>query len=396
MARAEFEAFTKSLLMNYRRSPARADPPLSRCLAVKKVEPGSLADHVLLAQGDLLVSINGQSAGVLSPKLWRRPSKIREYIFYSPATRERIELTAPGLDPGFELGRTSELIKATYKPESRDPEPMMELWQAGAFPALLELGSAALQKSGPDSPILPLVGAALYETGQAGEGMNAVNRYLREFVRGWTTEYRGVALYYLGLDKVRAGETEAALSLLTQAYADVSIDRIADAIAGLGSPRPEPAVLWAGKTAPGDYELQTLEGEQKTVTMSEALLSLGEGRILLVCLLDGYRANGPYNQFMERYSGFVRHFTPFIGPLHVITEIKDRYPDRPHYFETEDRIRAEKAPFELLFDPRGEVGSMYRPTGSPFILALDTNGRILSEGEMEGMELWRALVAANR
>ena len=47
-ARAEFEAFTKSLLMNYRRQPARADPPLARCLRVKKVEPGSLADRILL------------------------------------------------------------------------------------------------------------------------------------------------------------------------------------------------------------------------------------------------------------------------------------------------------------------------------------------------------------
>jgi hypothetical protein len=396
MARAEFEAFTKSLLMNYRRSPARADPPLARCLQVKKVEPGSLADRILLVPGDLLVSINGQSAGVLSPKLWRTPAKIREYIFYSPSSRERIELTAPGIDPGFELGRTPELIKATYKPENRDPEPLMELWKAASWPALLQLAGAALQKGSADTPILPLYGAALYETGQVEEGLKAITRYLREFVRGWTTEYRGVAFFYIGLEKKKAGDLEAAIELLSQAYADVSIDRLADIVASLGRPRPSPAILWTGKQAPGDYELETIEGEEKLVTMSEALLSLGPGCVLLLCLLDGYRGNGPYNQFMGRYRGFVKDFKPFVGLLHVITEIPDRNPERPYYFETEDQARAEKAPFEVILDPDGEVGAMYGPSGSPFVMAMDSQGRILSEGEMDGMDMWRALVAANR
>lgn len=85
-----------------------------------------------------------------------------------------------------------------------------------------------------------------------------------------------------------------------------------------------------------------------------------------------------------------------MGPLHVITEIAERYKGRPHYFETEDKVRADKAPFEILFDPEGEVGRMYRPTGSPFVMAVDRHRTILSEGEMEGVDLWRALVAANR
>ena len=69
---------------------------------------------------------------------------------------------------------------------------------------------------------------------------------------------------------------------------------------------------------------------------------------------------------------------------------------RPYYFEAEDKARAEKAPFELLFDPQGEVGGLYQPNGSPFVMALDRHGNILSEGEMDGMDMWRALVAANR
>lgn len=396
MARAEFEAFTQSLLMNYRRTAARADPPRARCLEVKEVEPGSLAEKILLAPGDLLVSMNGQSAATLSPKLWRLTAKIREYIFYSPQTRERIELTTTGVDLGCELKRTTEMIQATYKPEVFDPDPLMELWEAGAWPALLPLATAAARKHGEATPIYPIYGAALYETGKRSEAVAVMRNYLEKHVRNWTVNYRGIATFYMGLEKANEGDLNTAGQVLALAYADLPVDRIANAVAELGFPRPLKAVVWAGKAAPGDYELETLEGPKKTVTMSEALLGLKDGHILLLCLLSGYRGNGPYNEFMQRYLTLIRDFTPFIGPLHVITEVEDRYPDRPHYFEAEDKCRAGSAPFDLLFDPQGEVSAMYEPTVSPFVLTLNNRGLILTEGQLEGMEVWRALVAANR
>lgn len=396
MARAAFEAFTQSLLMNYRRSAARADPPRARCLEVKEVGPGSLAEKILLAPGDLLVSMNGQSAATLSPKLWRLAMKIREYIFYSPQSRERIELTTTGVDLGCELKRTTEMIQATYKPEVFDPDPLMELWEAGAWPVLLPLATAAVRKTGENSPIYPIYGAALYETGKKSEAVDVMRTYLQKHVQNWTVNYRGIATFYMGLAKAGEGDLNTAGQILAMAYADLPVDRVANAVAELGLPRPSKAVVWAGKTAPGDYELETLEGPKKTVTMSEALLGLTDGHILLLCLLSSYRANGPYNELMQRYLTLIRDFTPFVGPLHVITEVKDRYPDRPHYFETEDKVRAKGVPFELLFDPPGDVSAMYGPKVSPLVLTLNNRGLILTEGQLEGIDVWRALVAANR
>ncbi len=396
MARAEFEAFNQSLLMNYRRAAARADPPLARCLEVKTVEPGSLADQIMLVPGDLLVSVSGQSAGLLSPKLWRLPMKVREYIFYSRQTRERIELTTTGIELGCALKRTTELINATYQPEKFDPEPLLELWEAGAWPTLLRLAEAALKKAGQNSPVFPLYGAALYETGQRAAAVDVMRTYIEKYARGWTTDYRGVATFYMGLTRADEGDLETAGKILALAYADLSVDRIADATASLGFPRPSKDVAWVGQTAPGDYELSTLEGVPTTVTMSEALLNLKDGQILLLCLLSSYRANGPYDELLQRYLTFVRDFKPFVGPLHAITEVKDRYPDRPHYFETEDKVRATGVPFELLFDPEGEVSHMYAPRVSPFTMCIDNRGRILCEGQLEGEDVWKALVAANR
>jgi len=219
---------------------------------VKEVGPGSLAEKILLAPGDLLVSMNGQSAATLSPKLWRAGMKVREYIFYSPQSRERIELTTTGVDLGCELKRTTEMIQATYKPEVFDPDPLMELWETGAWPALLQLATAAVRKAGENSPVFPIYGAARYETGQRSEGAAVMRTYLEKHAQGWTVDYRGIATFYLGLEKAREGDLDTAGQVLALSYADLPVDRIANAMVELGLPRSAKAVVWAGKSATGD------------------------------------------------------------------------------------------------------------------------------------------------
>ena len=397
MARPEFEAFKTSLLMNYRRVPARADPPRARSLEVKKVEGGSLADQILLAPGDLLLSVNGKAGGLLDPKLWRNAlGRIREYVFYSPASKERIELTTTGVDLGCEFRRTPELIRASYKPETRDPEPLMELWEANAWPTLLSLSLAALQAGKQDTPILALYGAALYETGQKAQGVDLCIKYIKEFARGWIMEYRTVAYFYVAQARVLEAAVGTAVEILEREYYYTPIDKVADELVRLGRPRPSPPVLWEGKVVPDDYELTTLdEGADRTVTLFEALDALPDGHVFLLCLLDGYRGNGPYMQFMQRYETYLTDFNPFVGALHVVTEKNERYPGKEYLFETEDKLRARKAPLTVLFDETGEVFGTYQGTGSPFIMAIDRNRRVLSEGQMDGLDIWRAMTRAN-
>jgi hypothetical protein len=287
------------------------------------------------------------------------------------------------------------MINATYKPDSRDPEPLLELWEAGAWADLLRLSEAALKSGAANSPILPIYGAALCESGRQDEGLDTMVRFLKEFARGWTVNYRGLAFFYLALEKARSGDMNAGAEILARSFQDLPKERVANAITALGLPRPKPIVLWEGNQVPGDYELSSLDSPPVTATMSEELARLPEGSIFLLCLLGNYRGNGPYNQFMAQYRGYVRDFAPFVGPLHVITEMRDRYAERPHYFEEEDKALAEKAPFRILFDPEGEQGTAFGPSVSPFVMALDRTGRVLVEGEMEGMDLWRALLSAN-
>lgn len=399
MPRAEFEAFVAAQVPSSRRVPSRSAPPLARCLEVRSVEPGSVGARIGIGVGDLLVSMNGQSASLLQPKLWRIAGRLREYIFYSPSAGERIEATTTGIDPGIELRRTPDLVKATYKPADRDPEPLTELWEAGAWSTLLPQSEAALKAGPPDTPLLALWGSALWHVGRRAEAMEASGRYIQQYSRGWVMQYLSIASHTLGLARADEGKRDVAIEIMKVAYRNTPMARIADSLEKLGAPRPAPPLLWTDRTTPGDYALPPVDDAANpppaTRTLSSLLGALGPGQLALVCLLDGYRGNGPYNEFMKRYRNYVRDFRPWIGPLHVITEKRPRPQDRAYYFEAEDKARGEGAPFEVLFDERGDVGAQYNPNGSPFVMAIDRDGRIRSEGQMEGPDVWRGLRGAN-
>jgi len=392
----DLQAFIASQVLNVRRSPTRTAPPLARCHRVKTVAPISPAAHAGIVPGDLLVSMNGQSASVLDPELYRLRATERSYVFFSPNTHEKVELTATRVDLGMELQRTAEAVVAGYKPESFDVEPLMTVWEAGAWEALEKLAGLALQaRKDRNSPALVFLGAARYELGRRSEGHGLVQEFIQKYMRNWTIGYRAVAGYVVGQDCLASGDRARALTILTEAFDDGPYDRIANAIATLGVPRPTPKTTIAGQQFPGHYELPTLVGPNRTLTLSEALLPMRPGQLFLLCLLDGYRGNGPYNDFMQRYQIFCSSFKDWLVGLHVVTEIAARPPDRDYYFRYEDEAFAKKLPLEVLLDKGGAQTRVIQPTGSPFVMAIDKDVVVHAEGEMSGIDLWKALGAAN-
>jgi hypothetical protein len=396
MPRSELEAFVKAQVLSTQRTPSRSAPPLQRCLEVTGVAPLSPAAHAGVAGGDLLTSLNGMSAGTLDPKLYRKRSRQRTYVFYSARTSQRTELVASGIDPGLELQPTPQAIGAGYKPDSGDPTPLLALWEARAWPPLEQLSGEVLRLRGNrDTPALLLQGAALFEQARFEQGLALVIEYLRDYASHWTQDYQAVAAYYVAMKKRMDGDKAGAVELLRDAFASSPLDRLAEALASLGEPRPEPPSFWLRRKFPAPYSLASIEGAPRTHSLAEALARLAPGRLFLVCLLDGYRANGPYNDFMWRFSEYAEHFKPFLGGLHVVTEVAERRPDRTHWFHWEDRARAAGAPFEVLLDADGSVGAALQPPGSPFVVALDRHGTVHGERELEGIGLWKALAAAN-
>ena len=396
MARSDLTAFIQSQILTTQRSPTRSAPPLARCLQVKAVAPVSPAAHAGVAVGDLLTSINGQSAGTLDPNLYRKPARQRTYIFYSARAGQRTELVASGIDLGLQLAPTPQAISAGYKPDLGDPAPLLALWEARAWPELEKLSGEVLRRiTLQGTPALLLHGAALFEQARVDQGFEQVLEYVKKYVSHWTQDYSAIAAYYAAMKTRMNGETGAAVALLQDAFQKAPFERFAEALVSLGEEKPRPPIFWLDRRFPQEYALQTIEGTSRTVALSEALAGLSPGGVFLVCLLDGYRANGPYNDFMRRFFEFATYFKPFLAGLHVITEERERRPDRAYWFECEDKARAAQLPFEVLLDGDGTLSQAMRPPGSPYVVALDGQGTVLAEREMEAIDLWSALAKAS-
>jgi hypothetical protein len=385
------DTFIRSHVRALQRVPGAPAPKAAHCMVVKDVAPVSVAAHAGVAAGDLLVMLDGMPAARQGPQLHASRATKRAYIFHSSARQERIELAASGIEIGIALELTPDAIKLRYDPRRGDPSALRALWEAGDWEALESLSARTVEAAGRDHPALAFLGAALCETGRREEGMPLLEEYHGEFAPNWTMEFSAVARYYVALALLARGDKAQGNPLLESAYEHHPFPRIADAMQRHLGRRPSSTPQWVGRIFP-DYELDALEGQGGHIALSRALSAMGPSQVFLVCLLATYRGNGPYNEFMGRYHNYATYFRPFVSGLHVVTMEPERDPEYAHYFENEDVVREAGLPFELLFDD-GALTEAVRPGGSPFVLVLDRSRRVLCEGELPGVDLWKTLAA---
>jgi hypothetical protein len=380
--------FIQSHIRSTRVKPTLAPPDLARCLLVEEVAEVSVAAHAGVSAGDVLVTLDGKEAALCNPDLYRDFAEAHRYVFHSAARGKTTELEVSGIDIGAKLARTPDAMRARGSASAHELEA---LWKAGEWALLEELARRAVEAQR-DQPALALLGAALCETGRAAEGEALTEEYARDLRSRWTMCFAAVALYYNGLAALRRGEQRAGVQLLAEAFRNEPYPRIADAMEKHTGTRPEkPRSRWLGRRFPVDYRLDQI-GSPNAVGLTGTMALMAPHRILVVCLLANYRGNGPYNDFMLRYRSFATFFRPFVQGLHVITMERRRPPDREHCWVGEDAVRAANLPFTLL-EERGEVTTAVDSPGSPHILVLDRERKVLYEGQLSGLEFWRVIAA---
>ena len=386
------EQFIRSQIKSQQSTSARPPKPVS-CLRVERVATRSVAGHAGVVAGDLLVSLDGGPASKADPKLYKHRATKRLYTFYSQARAEQVELACTGIEIGVELAYTSEAIKVRYKPAAFDPSALEELWKNSAHGLLLELSTATLAHPGMrETPALLFEGVGLWEAGRHDEGMARIQEYMRQHARSWTTNYAAIGMHYQGLEHLRHGRREEGLERLKAAFGYDALARTADEIEKLTGERPPLRVpKWVGQRWPANYSLPMLEGGPGWVSLADTLPSMGDRKVMLVCLLGTYRSNGPYGEFLQRWLNFGTWFAPFLQGLHVITMEPKRFQGGEWHYQLEETARNAACPFALLFDERGDAHVPLAPDRSPLIFALDRRGTIDYEGELESVDLWDTL-----
>ena len=385
--------FIQSQIKGLRRSSARMPKP-AECMIVTRLAARSIAAEAGVSAKDFLAALDGKPATDFVPQLYAYRATERSYTFYARGRHELVELATSGIEIGVEVKPTPDAIKAHFKPEEPDHKALESLWEARDWTSLGELTGAVLRHlRNRGTPVLVFNGAALFETGRQDEAMKLINEYAGKVAPGWTMNFTAVSLYYLGMDKLRRGDRDAARQLLEQAYEQNAFDRIARALEKLTGQRPpKPAPLWREKRFPVQYDLPTLEETPaRRVSLAQTLDAMPERKLLIVCLLANYRGNGPYADFMLRYHNFATYFSPFLHGLHVLTAEATRRHDRDWYYKTEDQVRAAGLPVTVLHEADAAVTLAVMPTGSPFILILDRDGDVAYEGELESVDFWETL-----
>jgi hypothetical protein len=375
--------------------------PLPRpagCLIVKKLAPRSVAAHLGVAGKDLLAFVDGTPAGRLDPDLYNRPAEQRTYTFYSRPRHEMVEAVVTGIEVGALLAPTLDALKARFDPGKADYRSLEALWEARDWATLEALATRCLQadKAYRRTPAFLFLGAALHEQKRWAEAVPVVDEYLRDTASSWTMNFAGIALLYTGLERLRLNDKARGVAALQSAWGQYQHARIADALqAGTGSRPTEDPPRWVGKVFPVDYALPRLEAGPGTVALTEAASRLQPGQLLGVCLLASYRGNGPYNDLMARYRNYATYFGRYLAGFHVLTMQRERPADRSWYFENEDQVRASGLPLDVLLDADGKVTLAVEPGCSPFVLLVDRDRRVACEGELDSVQLWNTLAAAN-
>jgi len=397
-ARPSLEALFAEHVRRCAKASGRTVPSPATCLIVKQVASRSIAARAGIREGDLLVTVDGGPASSFPTDLYDLGTPERRYVFFGSASGETVELDASGIEIGVDLGQTPEGIRATFKPRNASNMALQALWEARAWQTLDVLTSASL-KANPrqrSTPVLVFRGAALFETGRRDEGIRLVKEYADNQAQGWTKNFAAVGYYYLGLDALRRGDRKAALSHLVRAYDHDEQEQIASAIKKAGGEPPRKRKpQWVGNRFPSNYALPALvPAGGPPVSFSGTLQAMPAHKLLLVCLLSGYRSNGPYLNFMRRYRHYATYFATCLHGLHVITSNARPVARRDGSFSSEDSVRAAGLPVEILFDGSEAVGSAVMPHSSPNILAVDRNAKVVSQGDLDPPDWWDTLAAA--
>ncbi len=401
------DAFVQSGIVVQRRERADGAPDPARCLRVARVAPAGPLASLGVRAGDLLVSIDGKDAGGFDAAMSTLSAATHAYRAYLAADRETLHLET-ALPLGAQLVPTPEAIEASYSfPE--DPDRLAALWEAGEWARLDRLATRELTKrsggvvkaitrlAGSEArrtPAVVLLGAALYELGRHQEGLALVEEYASEYEKYYTTNFYAIARYVLGKEAIRKGDREEGLQLLRAAFDyDGDSERIAGTLEQLSGQRPQPDREVLGNRFPIGYRLPLLGGMGEA-SLERSLAGMGPGRILVVCTLASYRANGPYSEFMRRHVRFEATIGARIHELHVITSTDSEKEIGDWWLNGEKEARKAGVRFSLLYDEQDMISEELLSLRSPWVYALTRDGTVVHEGTMDDLGLWEALAAA--
>ena len=393
MSRREF---IDKHLRHVQKRRSRGPKGRESCLLVTRVAERSIAARAGIERGDLIVSVAGIAANEVNWNALASEGGEFDLVFFSPAAREEREARVTAVPLGVETTASDEFVMATAATELFRPAWLMRFWESGDFKKLLRISESDLKGRGwrannrENNPSLVMHGAALFELGKEAAGFEEISEYAEHYMQNWTTDFASIAYYYHAIAADREGDRSRAIDLLYEAWQQSPSDRTAATYKAWTGERLEPKALWQGKPFFCEYRLPVIAGGSGVLSFEDALCELEIEEMHTVCLLGGYRANGPYASFVCDWIRVALTLPDHFKSLHVITE-SDAAPEYEELLEPETWAIQNGVACTVLHDASGRVGKAAMCAHSPFVVVVDSQGCVLVDGHLDEITIWGAL-----
>ncbi|MEE9348084.1 MAG: PDZ domain-containing protein [Robiginitomaculum sp.] len=399
--------FNKDWFVSVEKKPLPKPPPFSQTLQIDKVASGSPAESLRLRAGDKFLAINGAPALTANVAEIVAAGKPVKYRFFLPREKSFLEVEAKaGLPLGLLAAPSSDGIVAHYtKVAAFDTEGFMTLWEREDYPQIRAACKIANKrvnvrslgkligrpKSMPFADFM--LGICDIEIGDREAGYAAIYKFGGSKAYGYTGDITAVIDYYRALEMKRQGDSLTYQDNMHSAYAaypqSARITREA-LRAGVEINAPDGRI----GTKLADYNLTYLEGGNGATTLHAIISDIPKAKIMPLCLMAGYRGNGPYNEALLPYIAVYPYAKDRLHPMTVMTNIADKRTDRPHWNSHEDLARENKCPLTVALEPEEQFAEDLNLRGAPEFVMINSDGIIIWSGDLHSdYAYWEMLFA---
>ncbi len=401
---------------------------------LQRVHPNSPAGLLGLAKGDILFALNG---GTFDGDDLRKSFQPRflgrsySFDFLRPDAHEKIRVTGKTFPFGAKFGQTVDSFCVDLRNGDPDPHDVDAFWADGSpedlaeiwpfFEAynhrLLKLNGApydgALPKSvTPTAPLAPptviwpgnfaWLAVCAAHAGQWERAQRVLETVEDHFESsgdsGMMSMFAAMA-YTRSMLAENRGDIEKAVGHIEHAIemsprTPVLQQRLARLT---GQAFTVPPSKFIGQTLEYDLERHDPKGKFAQsggrVSLENSVSKLSPGEYILVCLMSGYRTNGPYVEGFGRAHTPLARLSPIFREVHIVTAWdKSRSRDLNHWPVMEPGLVKAGVNVSVLFDEEDVVSDTIEILGAPTNLIIDHTGTVVSDGWLAGDEvLWAAL-----
>ena len=340
--------------------------------------------------GDLITHINGVKAANFFVHNSQYYSDCH-YQIYSKSLDRFIQITSP-IPIAIKAMPCSQFLASEIAVDGFDMDYLEVLWERHDY-ELLAQAISNIKNSGiissimnvfgknryKDTPITLFEAVLKYHQGENDSAEQLLHFYIEKVMSGYTTNFHAIAYLYLAL--LNESDEDVFYHYLNESNdLNKSRSKVINEYLKKYDIDPLTDSELITQKFPFNFTVKGLN-DDITFDLEATLDEMHDDQLLPLCIMPGYRANGPYSDIMMLYSQAYPYFQKYLLPMHIITN-PPQHSAAKWWFDGENKAKKNKIPFFLFNDPVSNISQRLEQYVSPKIYVLNKQGVVVSQGSL--------------